>query len=128
MLLKKESVMCLKEKSRHWFSYFQIYLNIIFDNFGIWLLGYRIEFSCLYIPLGLHFISTLWLWFWFRVKVHLKSILNPRFVMYLYVHSYHVSSLKVTRETQSKEHLSMNWELFSSLEAQWYRTRRMFIF
>jgi len=26
-------------------------LNIIFNDFGIWLLGYRIEFSGLYIPL-----------------------------------------------------------------------------
>ena len=24
-------------------------LDIIFDDFGKWLLGYRIEFSCLYI-------------------------------------------------------------------------------
>ena len=27
-------------------------LNIIFDDFDIWLLGYRIEFSVLYIPQG----------------------------------------------------------------------------
>ena len=27
-------------------------LDIIFDDFGIWLLGYRIEISCLYIPHG----------------------------------------------------------------------------
>jgi len=27
-------------------------LNIIFDNFYIWLLGYRIEFCVLYIPQG----------------------------------------------------------------------------
>ena len=33
-----------------------------FDNFGIWLLGYRIEFSCLYIPQGHNFINTLRLW------------------------------------------------------------------
>ena len=37
-------------------------LNIIFDEFGIYLLGYRIEFSCLYIPQGLYSISNLWLW------------------------------------------------------------------
>ena len=37
-------------------------LNIIFDDFSMWLLGYRVEFSCLYIPLGHYFISTLWLW------------------------------------------------------------------
>ena len=36
--------------------------TIIFDNFGTWLLGYRFEFSCLYIPQGHYFISTLWLW------------------------------------------------------------------
>jgi len=34
-------------------------LNIIFDNFGICLLGYRNEFSFLYIPQGRYFISTL---------------------------------------------------------------------
>ena len=27
-------------------------LNIIFDDFSIWLLGYRAEFSCLYLPQG----------------------------------------------------------------------------
>ena len=37
-------------------------LNIIFDDFSMWLLGYRVEFSCLYIPLGHCFISSLWLW------------------------------------------------------------------
>ena len=30
-------------------------LNIMFDDFGIWLLGYRIKFSCLYIPHGYYF-------------------------------------------------------------------------
>jgi len=30
-------------------------LNIIFDNFGIWLLGYKNEFSCLDIPQGHYF-------------------------------------------------------------------------
>ena len=41
-------------------------LNNIFDDVGIWLLGKRIEFSCvyIYIPQGHHkyFISTLCLW------------------------------------------------------------------
>ena len=36
-------------------------LNIIFDDFSIWLLGYRTKFSCLYFPQGQHFISTVWL-------------------------------------------------------------------
>ena len=36
-------------------------LNIIFDGFGIRLLGYRIECSCLYLPQGHYFVSTLWL-------------------------------------------------------------------
>ena len=47
MLLMKDSVLCLKEKTtQHWFSYFQIAhkyqtsfmsdpLNIFFDDFGI---------------------------------------------------------------------------------------------
>ena len=34
---------------------------IMFDDFGIRLLGYRIEFSCLYIPQGHYFMSTFWL-------------------------------------------------------------------
>ena len=37
-------------------------LNIIVDYFGIWLLGYRIEFKCLYILQGHYFKNTLWLW------------------------------------------------------------------
>jgi len=52
-------------------------LNTIFAGFGIWLLGYRIEFSCLYIPQGHYFTSTLWLWstdeygkFWFWAKCY----------------------------------------------------------
>jgi len=36
-------------------------LNIIFDHLGILLLGYRIKFSCLYVPQGHYYISTLWL-------------------------------------------------------------------
>jgi len=36
-------------------------LNIMFDDFGIYLLNYKIEFSCLYIPQGHAFISTMWL-------------------------------------------------------------------
>jgi len=36
-------------------------LNIIFDDLGIYLLGYRIEISCLYIPQGHYFMSTFWL-------------------------------------------------------------------
>ena len=35
------------------------YICIIFEDFGIWLLGYRIKFSCLYIPQGHYFIITL---------------------------------------------------------------------
>jgi len=54
MLVMKESVLSLNEKiTQHWFSYFQIVskysksfmtdpLNIIFDDFGRWLLGYKI--------------------------------------------------------------------------------------
>ena len=33
-------------------------LNIIFDDFRIWLLGYRSEFRCLYLPQGYNVIST----------------------------------------------------------------------
>ena len=70
----KVPVLSLKEKTTQpWFYYFQIAhtyyksfktdpLNIIFDDFDIWLLGFRIKFSCLYIPQEYYFISTLWLW------------------------------------------------------------------
>ena len=89
----KNFVLSLNKKTKqHCFSYFHIApkyyksimtnpFNIILDNFGTWLLGYRIEFSCLYIPQEHYFISTLWLWsideyvrFWFWVKVHLWKI------------------------------------------------------
>ena len=44
-------------------TYFKtISLNTIFDDFNIWLLGYRTEFSCLCLPQGHTFISTVWLW------------------------------------------------------------------
>jgi len=61
-----------KTKTQHWFSYFtwlQVLkgfkthpLNINFDDLGIWLPGYRIEFNCLYLQHGHYFICTLWLW------------------------------------------------------------------
>ena len=68
MLLKKESVLNLKQKHHNiGFLAFKLStsyhpLNIIFVDFGIWWLGCRIEYSCLYIPQGHFFISTLWLW------------------------------------------------------------------
>ena len=37
-------------------------LNIIFDDFSTRLLGYRIEFSCLYLPQGHNFISNVLPW------------------------------------------------------------------
>ena len=73
----KKSVWYLKEKNDTTLVliYFQIDckyltfimtdpLNIIFDEFGIYLPGYRnnIELSCLYIPQGHYCISFLWLW------------------------------------------------------------------
>ena len=36
-------------------------LNIILDDFSIWLLGYRTKFSCLYLPHRHNFISTVWI-------------------------------------------------------------------
>ena len=73
MFVIKESVLSLKENTTQpWFPNFQItckfYLsfmtdpiNIILNDLGISLLGYRIEFSCLYIPQKHYFKSTLWL-------------------------------------------------------------------
>ena len=37
-------------------------LDIDFDEFGNWLLGYMIDFSYLYFPQGHYCISTLWRW------------------------------------------------------------------
>ena len=72
----KESVLSLKEKTAlNRFSYFKIarkYQNLLwltcyifdnFDNFSIWLQGYRIKFSCLYIPQGYYFIWLLYIFF-----------------------------------------------------------------
>ena len=61
-----------EKTTQPWYIYFQIAgsnikkiktnpLNIIFDDFGIWLLGYRTQFSCLYLPQWLNFVSTVWL-------------------------------------------------------------------
>ena len=57
----KESVLNFEEKTTQlWCIYFQI-TDSIFDDFGICLLGYRTEFSCLYLPQGHNFTSTVWL-------------------------------------------------------------------
>ena len=65
------NVSVLKEKkTTHWCSYFEstktnLWLTcyiFICDNLCILLLGYRIEFSCLYISQGHTFVSTVWLW------------------------------------------------------------------
>ena len=68
----KEFVVSFEEKHQHnlVLTYFKTnLLNIIFDDFSIWLLGNRTEFSFLYLPLsflyipqGHKFISTEWLW------------------------------------------------------------------
>jgi len=44
-----------QQQQQHWCSYLYFMtdtLTIIFDDFGICLLSFRIEFSCLYIPQG----------------------------------------------------------------------------
>ena len=63
-------------------------LNISFDNFSIRLLGYRIEFSCLYIPQGHNFISTLWLcstdeyvFFFENPPLYIKMTTSVRFFL-----------------------------------------------
>ena len=73
MLLMKESVLSFEEKNNTTLTYLLSNcrqalksfrtnpLNIIFDDFNIRLLGYRTEFSCLYLPQGYTFISTVWL-------------------------------------------------------------------
>ena len=76
----KESVLSLKKTkqptTQYWLSYFQIackylksFMNDLlksinkdnFEEFGVWLQGYKIKFSCLYIPQGHDFMSTFWL-------------------------------------------------------------------
>ena len=57
----KEFVVSFEEKHQHnlVLTYFKTNpLNIIFDDFSIWLLGYKTEFSCLYLPQGHYFMST----------------------------------------------------------------------
>jgi len=73
MLLIKESVLSFEEKNNTTLVYLlsncrQVLqycktnpLSIIFDDFSTWLLQYRTEFSCLYIPQGHTFITTVWL-------------------------------------------------------------------
>ena len=87
--MKESALSLIENTTQPWFTFFQIArkywtyfmthpLNITFDNFAKYLLGYMIKFSCLYIPQGHYFISTVWLrstdeyvHFWFCVKVHL---------------------------------------------------------
>ena len=69
MLLIMESMLSLKEKNNttlifllsNWLQVLKLFydwpVNIMFDDFGIWLLGYRIEFSCLFIQQRYNFIS-----------------------------------------------------------------------
>ena len=51
-------------------------LNIIFADFGIWLLGYRYKFSCLYIPQALHkcVLAIKYRWIWILLDFERKSI------------------------------------------------------
>ena len=66
MLITNESVLNLKEKQITSLIFLLSnclqFFKIVFDDFGILCqLGCRIELSCLYIPQGHYFISTLWL-------------------------------------------------------------------
>ena len=71
MLLIKESVLSFEEKTTQpWFTYFQIAgstktllrpVKYYFEDFILRLLAYRTQFSCLYLPQGHTFISTMWL-------------------------------------------------------------------
>ena len=85
MFLMKESELSLKGKVTHLlFSYCQIarkykksfmadLLTVIFDDFYIRLLGYRIELSCLYCPHGHCVMCNLWLCMICLAKPHLKG-------------------------------------------------------
>ena len=55
--------------------------DIIFDDFGIWLLGYRIEFSCQY------FTGALFHKFFVAIKFRLIWILSesPPLVVSIYI-------------------------------------------
>ena len=58
----KDSVLSLKNQQHNiGFSTFKFMtdpLNSVVDGLGILLVGYRIEFSCLYIPQGHYVISS----------------------------------------------------------------------
>jgi len=78
-------------------------LNIYFGgDFSIWLLCYRIEFSCLDIPLGHFFISTLWLcevqvnMFCFILSARLPLTSDSRFLTL-----YHLASASTVRSLSS---------------------------
>ena len=55
-------------------------LNIILDDFSIWLLGHRIELHCLYIPQGLfmrkYFVTLKYRWIWILFIFERKSTFN----------------------------------------------------
>ena len=112
-----------KEKAtQHLFSYFQIApkystyfkthpLSIIFDGFGIWLLGYRIQLSCLYIPQWHNCISTLWLWsideyvfYFFERKSTFNIVVSvKRYETLIHVHLCFIRNLNVYMYTDSVE-------------------------
>ena len=47
----------------------------MFDDFSIWLLGYRIEFSCLYLPQGHKYcVAMKYRWICQKVYSERKSI------------------------------------------------------
>ena len=122
-------------------------LNIIFGDFGIWLVGYRIKFSCLYIPQGHYFINTLWLWstvemsvFGFEKKSTFnnkkKRILHPcnnisksytcsMFFPYMYCCCFSVtrkflfSSLNKTTKIQNWTHSFPDIEINCISHAKW---------
>ena len=55
---KNKTFSCFQNVREYWIYFMTDPLNICFDHFGVWLLDYMIEFSCLYTPQGHYFIST----------------------------------------------------------------------
>ena len=64
-------------------------LNIIFDDFSIRLLGYRTEFSCLYVPQGLNFMSIVSLCskdeYFFYILSESPSLIQTSYQYQLYI-------------------------------------------
>ena len=98
------------------------------DDFSIWLIQYRTEFSCLYLLQGHNFISTVWLWrtdkyvyFWFwAMSIFNISTYNHHFVLSssAYVLHYSINSYNLTPgPLEIKQTFYISMDLYRSITA-----------